>query len=73
MSKAIPTSSKELPLPDYDHLPTAALQHRIRSLSADELELILAYERAHADRIDVRMVVEARLTALHEGARPSGG
>jgi hypothetical protein len=31
-------------------LPTSSLQHRIRSLSADELERVLDYERGHADR-----------------------
>ena len=39
-----------LALPDYDHLPIGSLESRIRSLSAGEVEEILAYERSHADR-----------------------
>jgi hypothetical protein len=73
MDNGMPTSSRQLPLPDYDHLPTATLQHRIRSLTADELEQVLEYERRHADRADVRTILEARLRALHSGAAPSGG
>jgi hypothetical protein len=73
MTDSASTSSKDLPLPDYDHLPTGSLQNRIRSLSAEELEQVLAYERSHGDRLDVRTVLEARLSALRAGAEPSGG
>lgn len=31
-----------LPLPDYDHLPIGGLESRVRSLSADEVEDLLA-------------------------------
>jgi hypothetical protein len=62
-----------LPLPDYDHLPTSSLQHRIRTLTAGELEQVLDYERSHADRAQVRTIVEARLAQLHAGAEPSSG
>lgn len=63
----------DLPLPDYDHLATASLQHRIRSLSAGQLEQLLDYERAHADRAEARTILQARLSELREGAEPSGG
>ena len=62
-----------LPLPDYDHLPLAALQHRIRSLDADGLATLLAYEVSHADRLPVVEAMRHRLAALDEGAEPSGG
>ncbi|MER6980881.1 hypothetical protein ABT317_28905, partial [Streptomyces carpinensis] len=39
-----------LPLPDYDQLPLGSLEGRVRSLSAEEVEELLAYERTHADR-----------------------
>ncbi|MEY6568273.1 hypothetical protein AB8B12_25755, partial [Streptomyces sp. PGLac3x] len=43
-------SREELPLPDYDHLPVAGLEHRMRSLPADDLRTVRAYEQEHADR-----------------------
>jgi hypothetical protein len=62
-----------LPLPDYDHLPLGGLTSRIRTLDADGVETLLAYERAHGDRAPVVTVLENRLAALREGAQPSGG
>ncbi|RJK97706.1 hypothetical protein [Vallicoccus soli] len=67
------TDRADLPLPDYDHLPLATLQHRIRSLEAEDLDRVLAYERAHGDRAPVVTVVEERLRQLAAGAQPSGG
>ena len=62
-----------LPLPDYDHLPLGSLQHRIRSLDADALATLLAYEATHANRLPVLETMRARLAALDDGAEPSGG
>ncbi len=66
-------SHDELPLPDYDHLPVGSLTSRIRTLDADGLSAVLAYERAHADRLQVVQLMENRLEALRNGAEPSGG
>jgi hypothetical protein len=63
----------ELPLPDYDHLPLGSLEGRIRSLDADGLSALLAYERAHGDRLPVTLVLERRLEAVRNGAELSGG
>ncbi len=63
----------DLPLPDYDHLPTGSLAGRIRSLDGDQLGTVLAYERAHADRPAVVQILQARLEELQQGAQPSGG
>ncbi|GHE57164.1 hypothetical protein GCM10014715_07810 [Streptomyces spiralis] len=62
-----------LPLPDYDHLPLGALESRVRSLSAEEVEELLAYERTHADRVPVTEVLTARLEQLRSGAQPTPG
>ncbi|MCU1531868.1 MAG: hypothetical protein JWO49_1439 [Arthrobacter sp.] len=62
----------ELPLPDYDHLPTGTLPSRISALSVAELTEVLAYEGAHANRVPVLQILENRLTALQNGAEPSG-
>ena len=63
----------ELPLPDYDHLPTGSLEGRIRTLDAAGVEALLAYERAHGDRLPVVQLLSARLEQLAAGAAPSGG
>ena len=62
-----------LALPDYDHLPEAALGHRIRSLSADQLSDLLKYEEAHANRPAVVIAFRVRLDELATGGEPSGG
>lgn len=62
----------ELPLPDYDHLPTGTLPSRISGLNESDLGQILAYERGHGNRLPVIQILEHRLTALREGAEPSG-
>lgn len=63
----------QLPLPDYDHLPVGSLEGRIRSLDAGGLETLLAYEREHADRVQVVQLLENRLTSVREGAPTSDG
>ncbi|KAB1148125.1 hypothetical protein F7R91_09435 [Streptomyces luteolifulvus] len=62
-----------LPLPDYDHLPIGSLESRVRSLSAEEVEELLAYERTHADRLPVTEVLTARVRQLKAGAEPTSG
>ncbi len=63
----------QLPLPDYDHLPTGSLEGRIRSLDAGALDQLLTYERAHGDRLPVVQLLERRLEAVRGGAPLSGG
>ncbi|MDN4173976.1 hypothetical protein QWY28_13525 [Nocardioides sp. SOB77] len=63
----------QLPLPDYDHLPVGPLEGRIRSIDGAGLEALLAYERAHADRVQVVQLLENRLEAVRGGAPLSGG
>lgn len=63
----------ELPLPDFDHLPLNTLIQRVRTLDAAQLDVVLAYERAHADRLPVVQALEQRRDQLAEGAEPSAG
>jgi len=63
----------ELPLPDYDHLPLNSLIQRVRTLDLGQLDAVLGYERAHADRLPVVQALEHRRTELADGAEPSGG
>ena len=67
------TGHDELPLPDYDHLPIASLAQRVRTLDADGVQALLAYESGHGDRLPVTEVLRARLGELEQGAEPSGG
>lgn len=62
-----------LPLPDYDHLPIEAVRQRIRALSRDELQQVLAYEKGHAGRLLVMQTTEARLQELADGGSPAQG
>ncbi|MCL6732258.1 hypothetical protein [Streptomyces neyagawaensis] len=64
---------RTLPLPDYDHLPIGGLESRVRSLTAEEVEELLAYERDHADRLPVTQLLTARLDQLRSGAEPTSG
>lgn len=63
----------QLPLPDYDHLPVGSLEGRIRSLDGAGLEAVLAYKRAHADRVQVVQLLENRRQAVRDGAPTSDG
>jgi hypothetical protein len=67
------THHDQLPLPDYDHLPVEGLTSRIRTLDAQDLQTVLEYEKAHANRLQVVTVMENRLSSLRDGAQPSGG
>jgi hypothetical protein len=67
-------SRDELPIPDYDHLPVGSLAHRVRTLDADAIDVLLAYENEHAARRPVLDQLIARRDALRSGAaQPSGG
>ena len=63
----------QLPLPDYGPPADRLAPGRIRSLDADALEQLLAYERAHGNRLPVVQLVEQRMTAVRDGAPLSGG
>ena len=71
---AVPAGSRnDLPLPDYDHLPLAALIQRIRSLDVEQLKALDAYEREHGNRLPVTEAFRVRLAELEAGAEPSAG
>jgi len=56
------TERDDLPLPDYDHLQVGSLTSRIRTLASDDVQTLLAYERSHANRIQVVSAMEHRLS-----------
>ncbi|MBL1065224.1 hypothetical protein [Streptomyces sp. 7-21] len=64
---------EDLPIADYDQLRTGDLGHRIRSLGREDLRRVREYERAHAARPQVLMMLTAREDALAAGAEQSFG
>ncbi len=67
------SASDDLPLPDFDQMNIGDLQHRVRSLTKDELGIVLNHEAGHAARVPVLEILEARLRELEAGAEPSSG
>lgn len=63
---------KELPLPDYDHLPVGTLPTRITGLDEAGVAELLTYEKAHGNRLPILQILERRLQDLQNGAEPSG-
>ncbi|MFC4003149.1 hypothetical protein ACFS2C_15220 [Prauserella oleivorans] len=58
----------DLPLAGYDRLPVLAVRERIRSLPAEDVRRLLAYEENHADRLAVVTALQARLDQLTLGS-----
>lgn len=63
---------KDLPLPDYDHLPVGTLPSRISGLAEADVAQLVAYEKAHGNRLPILQVLERRLQDLQSGTEPSG-
>lgn len=63
---------KDLPLPDYDHLPVGTLPTRITGLAEADVAQLVSYEKAHGNRLPVLQILEKRLQDLQGGAAPSG-
>lgn len=63
---------KDLPLPDYDHLPVGTLPTRITGLGEADVAQLVTYEKAHGNRLPVLQILEKRLQDLQNGAEPSG-
>jgi hypothetical protein len=63
-------SAADLPLADFDHMTTAQLRGRLRTLDAVGLVQLLDYERAHANRVGIIVMLENRLAKLHAAQDP---
>jgi hypothetical protein len=57
-------SAADLPLKDFDHMSGPQLRGRLRTLDRVQLVQLLDYERAHADRVGIVLMLENRLTKL---------
>ncbi len=66
------------PIPDYEDLPVRALDERVRSLPAERVRELIAYEESHSARMEVLELLEDRLHSVegrdeaHRGAGPEG-
>ena len=58
-------SAADLPLADFDHMRAAQLRGRLRTLDPVGLVQLLDYERAHAHRVAIIVMLENRLAKLH--------
>jgi hypothetical protein len=63
---------KELPLPDYVHLPAGTLPSRISGLTEADVAQLITYEKAHGNRLPILQILEKRLHDLQGGAEPTG-
>ena len=62
-----PDTASALPLANYDELSVASLRARLRNLSNDDLDQLMAYERAHQDRPEVIKMFQNRLIKMTSG------
>ncbi|CAL9375991.1 hypothetical protein SUDANB121_00966 [Nocardiopsis dassonvillei] len=61
------------PIEGYEGMPVGTLQHRIRSLDAEQVRELIGYEEEHAHRTAVLELLRHRLQSLEDGAEPSSG
>ncbi len=59
--------SGALPLANYDELTVASLRARLRNLTNDDLNQLMAYEKAHQDRPEVIKMFQNRLIKMTTG------
>jgi hypothetical protein len=61
----------DLAIPDLDQLGPQQLQHRVRSLQAEDVDALVAHEEQHGNRLPVLTVLRGRLQQLADGAEPT--
>jgi hypothetical protein len=57
-------SAADLPLEDFDHMTAPQLRGRLRTLDQVQLVQLLDYERAHAHRVPIIVMLENRISKL---------
>jgi hypothetical protein len=57
-------SAADLPLEDFDHMSAPQLRGRLRRLDRVQLVQLLDYERAHAHRVPIVVMLENRIAKL---------
>jgi hypothetical protein len=64
-------TAADLPLPDFDHMSAPQLRGRLRKLDRVQLVQLLDYERAHADRVGIILLLENRLAKMLAAGEPT--
>jgi hypothetical protein len=64
-------TAADLPLPDFDHMSAPQLRGRLRKLDRVQLVQLLDYERAHADRVGIKLLLENRLSKMLAAGEPT--
>jgi hypothetical protein len=57
----VPKVEKDLPLPDFDNISIGSLRARLRNLTVEDLETLLAWEQEHANRLQVVTLLSNRI------------
>jgi hypothetical protein len=63
---------QDLPLPNYEQIPEAALPSHVSALSEADVAQLIIYEKAHGNRPPIMLILEKRLHDLQGGAVPRG-
>ena len=63
-----PEGGTEAPLPNYDDLTIASVRARLRNLSREQLDQLVDYEKAHANRADFIAMFERRIAKVESGS-----
>lgn len=61
------TAAEDLPLPNYGELTIASVRARLRNLSVEQLNTLVAYEKANAAREDFISMFERRIAKVESG------
>jgi hypothetical protein len=67
----VPKAEKDLPLPDFDNISIGSLRARLRNLTVEELETLLAWEQEHANRVQVVTLLSNRIHKVSAAGRSS--
>ena len=59
-----PTSSRDLPIEDFDNVSIGSLRARLRSLSVEDLVTLREWEKAHANRLPVVTLLDNRIAKV---------
>ena len=60
-----------LPIPDYDHLPRYVIESRVRSLTGDDVQILLRHESRHRNRTPVLRLLTGRARELRGQGHPT--
>lgn len=60
----MPSDRSTPPIPNYEDLSVQALRDRVRSLSAEQVRELIAYEESRSGRMEVLELLKDRLSRL---------